>query len=103
MMRRFMVESVCYWVNEYHIDGFRFDLMAIHDIETMKEIRAALDKIDPTIYIGGEGWAAKAPQLPEDQIALKKNIARMPGIAAFSDEFRDSLRGAWGMIPKVLS
>ena len=96
MMRRFMVESVCYWVNEYHIDGFRFDLMAIHDIETMKEIRAALDKIDPTIYIGGEGWAAKAPQLPEDQIALKKNIARMPGIAAFSDEFRDSLRGAWG-------
>lgn len=96
MMRRFMVESVCYWVNEYHIDGFRFDLMAIHDIETMNEIRAALDKIDPTIYIGGEGWAAKAPQLPEDQIALKKNISRMPGIAAFSDEFRDSLRGAWG-------
>ena len=96
MMRRFMVESVCYWVNEYHIDGFRFDLMAIHDIETMKAIRAALDKIDPTIYIGGEGWAAKTPQLPEEQLALKKNIFRLPGTAAFSDEFRDSLRGAWG-------
>ena len=96
MMRRFMVESVCYWVNEYHVDGFRFDLMAIHDIETMKEIRAALDKIDPTIYVGGEGWAAKAPRMPEEQLALKKNISRLPGIAAFSDEFRDSLRGAWG-------
>ncbi len=96
MMRRFMIESACHWASEYHIDGFRFDLMAIHDIETMKEIRAALDKIDPTIYIGGEGWAAEAPQLPEERLALKKNIARMPGIAAFSDEFRDSLRGAWG-------
>lgn len=96
MMRRFMVESVCYWVKEYHVDGFRFDLMAIHDIETMREIRSALDKIDPTIYIGGEGWAAKTPQLPEEESALKKNMKKLPGIAAFGDEFRDSLRGAWG-------
>lgn len=96
MMRRFMVESVCHWVKEYHVDGFRFDLMAIHDIETMREIRSALDKIDPTIYIGGEGWAAQASQLPEGLSALKKNIKKLPGIAAFSDEFRDSLRGAWG-------
>lgn len=58
MMRRFMIESVCYWAREYHIDGFRFDLMGIHDIETMNAIRKALDKIDPTICMYGEGWAA---------------------------------------------
>ena len=51
MMRRFMVESVCRWVEEYHIDGFRFDLMGIHDIGTMNAIRAAVDEIDPTVLI----------------------------------------------------
>ena len=96
MMRKYMVESVTYWAKEYHVDGFRFDLMGIHDIETMKAIRSALDKIDPTIYIYGEGWAAAAPQLPTAQLAMKNNVSLMPGIAAFSDEFRDSLRGAWG-------
>lgn len=60
MMRRFIVESVCYWAKEYHIDGFRFDLMGLHDIETMNAVRRALDRIDPTIYIGGEGWSASA-------------------------------------------
>lgn len=96
MMRKFMIESVCYWAKEYHIDGFRFDLMGIHDIETMNAIRKALDKIDPTIYIYGEGWAAGAPQLPEEKLAMKNNTYKMPGIAAFSDEFRDSLRGPFG-------
>ena len=93
MMRKFMIESVLYWVNEYHIDGFRFDLMGIHDIETMNEIRRALTAVDPTIYIYGEGWAAQAPQLPQDSLAMKANTYRMPGIAAFSDELRDALRG----------
>lgn len=96
MMRKFMVESVCYWAKEYHVDGFRFDLMGIHDIETMNTIRRALDKIDPTIYIYGEGWAAAAPQLPEEKLAMKNNTFKMPGVAAFSDEFRDSLRGPFG-------
>ena len=59
MMRQFMVESVCYWAREYHIDGFRFDLMGIHDQETMRAIRAALDEIDPTILTYGEGWAGR--------------------------------------------
>ena len=93
MMRKFMMESVLYWVREYHIDGFRFDLMGIHDIETMNEIRHALTAVDPTIYIYGEGWAAQAPQLPQDLLAMKANTYRMPGIAAFSDELRDALRG----------
>ncbi|WP_300724791.1 type I pullulanase [uncultured Bacteroides sp.] len=96
MMRKFMIESVCYWAKEYHIDGFRFDLMGIHDIETMNAIRQALDKIDPTIYMYGEGWAAGAPQLPEEKLAMKNNTYKMPGVAAFSDEFRDSLRGPFG-------
>ncbi len=93
MMRKYMVESVLYWVNEYHLDGFRFDLMGIHDIETMNEIRKAVDEIDPTIYIYGEGWAAEAPQYPAGKLAMKENIYQMPGVAAFSDEFRDAMRG----------
>lgn len=93
MMRKYMIESVLHWVNEYHIDGFRFDLMGIHDIKTMNEIRAALTAVDPSIIVYGEGWAAQAPQLPQDSLAMKANTHRMPGIAAFSDEMRDALRG----------
>lgn len=93
MMRKYMIESVLHWINEYHIDGFRFDLMGIHDIETMNEIRKAASAVDPTIFIYGEGWAASAPQLPEDSLAMKANTHKMPGIAAFSDEMRDALRG----------
>lgn len=96
MVRKFMVESVKYWVNEYHIDGFRFDLMGIHDIETMNEIRSELNRIDPTIFIYGEGWAAGAPKYSAEKLAMKANTYKMHGVAAFSDEFRDSLRGAWG-------
>ena len=95
MMRKYMVESVLYWINEYHIDGFRFDLMGSHDIETMNEILAALYKIDPSIFIYGEGWAASAPQLDQEELAMKANIYKMPRIAAFSDEMRDGLRGGW--------
>ena len=96
MVRKFIVESVCYWANEYHVDGFRFDLMGVHDIKTMNAVRDALDKIDPTIFVYGEGWAAGAPQLFAEDLAMKTNVSQMPGVAAFSDEFRDSLRGAWG-------
>ena len=93
MMRKFMIESVKYWVKEYHIDGFRFDLMGCHDIETMNEIRKALDTIDPSIFIYGEGWSAGQCALPTEQLGVKANISSMPRIAAFSDEIRDGLRG----------
>jgi len=93
MMRCFMIESVKHWISEYHIDGFRFDLMGCHDIETMNEIRKAVDAIDPTIFIYGEGWSAGQCALPAEQLGLKANIPQMPGIAAFSDEMRDALRG----------
>ena len=93
MMRKFMMESVKYWINEYHIDGFRFDLMGCHDIETMNQIRQMVNEIDPTIFIYGEGWSAGGCALPNDQLGMKANIPQMPGIAAFSDEIRDALRG----------
>ena len=93
MMRRYMVESVCWWAEEYHIDGFRFDLMGIHDIETMNAIRSALYDIDSSILIYGEGWAASAPLYDGKLLAMKANTWEMPGIAAFSDEMRDALRG----------
>ena len=93
MMRQFMIESVKYWINEYHIDGFRFDLMGCHDIETMNEIRKAVDEIDPSIFIYGEGWSAGSCALPTEQLGVKANIPEMPRIAAFSDEIRDALRG----------
>ena len=93
MMRQFMIESVKYWYNEYRVDGFRFDLMGCHDIETMNAIRAELDKLNPSILIYGEGWSAGACALPNEKLGMKANITKMPGIAAFSDEMRDALRG----------
>ena len=93
LMREFMKESVAYWVNEYHIDGFRFDLMGVHDIETMNEIHDVVAKIYPTIYIYGEGWSAGSCAYPQDKLAIKANARQLNGIGAFSDEMRDALRG----------
>ena len=93
MMRKFIVESCRYWLTEYHIDGFRFDLMGIHDIETMREVRAMMDGIDPTLLLYGEGWAAGAPLLPQEELAMKANILRIEGVGAFCDDMRDALRG----------
>ena len=93
MMRKFMIESVRHWINEYHIDGLRFDLMGVHDIETMNAIRHAVDEIDPSIFIYGEGWSAGSCAYPQEKLGLKAHIRQMPRIAAFSDDLRDALRG----------
>lgn len=93
LMREFMLESVKYWIDEYHIDGFRFDLMGVHDIGTMQQIRAEVNKIDPSIYIYGEGWSAGSCAYPVDKLAMKANTQQLNGIAAFSDDMRDALRG----------
>jgi pullulanase len=95
MMRKYIIESLKYWMDEYHLDGFRFDLMGIHDIETMNEISYELHNIDPTIFIYGEGWTAGGSPLQEDQQALKKNTYRLDSIAAFSDDIRDGIKGSW--------
>lgn len=93
LMRQFMIESVRYWIDEYHVDGFRFDLMGVHDIETMNAIRKEVDKIDPTIYIYGEGWSAGSCAYPEEMLAVKANMKKLPRIGAFCDDMRDGLRG----------
>lgn len=94
MVRHYIIESVKYWAKEYHIDGFRFDLMGIHDIETMNRLREELLKIDPTIFVYGEGWLAADSPLPFEQRAVKENVGHMEGIAVFNDEFRDGLKGS---------
>ena len=94
MMRKFMIDSVLYWIREYHIDGFRFDLMGLHDIDTMNAIRKAVDEVDSSVCLYGEGWTGGVPCYPASLLALKMNVARMPGIAVFSDELRDALCGS---------
>ena len=93
MMQKYIVESLEYWVKEYHIDGFRFDLMAIHDIETMNLIRTRMEAIKPSILLYGEGWAAANPLYDESKLAFKRYTYQMPGVGAFSDDIRNALRG----------
>ncbi len=94
MMRKFMIESLLYWVKEYHMDGFRFDLMGIHDIETMNQISKALHEVKPDILLYGEGWAGGDSPLPESLRAVKKNDAYLDRIAVFSDDIRDGIKGS---------
>jgi len=93
MMRKFMMDSLIHWVKEYKIDGFRFDLMGIHDTETMKEIEKTLRKIKPDIILYGEGWAGGPSPLAEEKRLVKSNISETPGIGAFNDDFRDGVKG----------
>lgn len=92
MFRKFMIESVMYWVKEYHVDGFRFDLMGVHDIQTMNMISDSLHKIKPDIVLYGEGWTAGDCPLPDSLRALKRNAYKLRGIAVFSDDIRMELR-----------
>ncbi|MBS1319070.1 MAG: type I pullulanase [Parabacteroides sp.] len=94
MVRHYIIESVKFWAREYHIDCFRFDLMGIHDIETMNHLRSELLEIDPTIFVYGEGWVAADSPLPFEQRAVKENVGQMEGIGVFNDEFRDGLKGS---------
>ena len=94
MMRKFMLESVLYWVKEYHIDGFRFDLMGVHDIETMNLISKELHKIKPDILLYGEGWTAGSSPLPDSLRAIKKYAYKLDRIAVFSDDIRDGIKGS---------
>lgn len=93
MCRKYIVDSVVYWASEYMLDGFRFDLMGIHDIETMNVIREELNKIDPTIIVYGEGWTGGECGIPDELRALKCNAKQYPGVGAFSDDIRDGIKG----------
>ena len=93
MMRKYMIDSVVYWAKQYHVDGLRFDLMGVQDTETMNAIRQALDEIDPSILMYGEGWTGGDSSYDESLRAVKSNTSQMEGVAAFSDDFRDALKG----------
>lgn len=93
MMRKFIIESMKYWVKEYHVDGFRVDLMGIHDIRTMNLLSAELHKIKPDILLYGEGWTAGSSPLPDSLRALKANAYKLDRIAVFSDDVRDGIKG----------
>ncbi len=97
MVRKFIIDSLLYWIKAYHVDGFRFDLMGIFDNETMRHIRYEIDKKEKGIFLYGEGWTADASPMPEFRRAVKKNIIHLPGIAAFSDDMRDALKGNHGI------
>ncbi len=95
--RRMMIESVCFFAREYHIDGFRFDLMGLHDVETMNEMRAAVDNLfedgrGRNILLYGEPWYARPPKgiTPADRAHIQ---LLSPRVGAFSDTFRDGVRG----------
>ena len=92
-MRDYIINSTKYWAEEYHIDGFRFDLMAIHDTETMNDVATELKKINPSIFVYGEGWTAGDSPLAIERRALKENVSKMKDIAVFSDDLRDAVKG----------
>jgi len=94
MFRKFMLESMLHWVKEYHIDGFRVDLMGVHDIASMNLISKELHKIRPDILLYGEGWTAGASPLPDSLRALKANAHKLDRIAVFSDDLRDGIKGS---------
>ena len=92
-MQDYIVNSVKYWADEYHIDGFRFDLMAIHDTETMNRVAKELKEINPSIFVYGEGWTAGDSPLAPERRALKENVSKMENVAVFSDDIRDAVKG----------
>lgn len=94
MMRKYIVDSCVYWVNEYHVDGFRFDLMGCIDQETMEAVREALNEIDPNIIVLGEGWTGGTSGLGYNEQMIKQFTYRVPGVAAFSDDIRDAIKGS---------
>ncbi|MBN2634977.1 MAG: type I pullulanase [Prolixibacteraceae bacterium] len=97
MVRKYIVDSLIYWAEEFHVDGFRFDLMGIYDLETMKTIRNELDKKVKGLILYGEGWTADQSPLAEEFRAVKSNVSKLPGIAVFNDDFRDALKGNHGL------
>ncbi|TCI73546.1 type I pullulanase [Exiguobacterium sp. SH0S7] len=93
MMRRMIVDCITYFATTYQVDGFRFDLMGIHDVETMNQVRTSLDKVDRSILIYGEGWDLATPLGPSLK-ASSHNAAHMPRIGHFNDMMRDALKGS---------
>jgi len=95
MVRQLITDAAAYWARAYHLDGFRFDLMGVLDVGTMRAVRVALDLVDHRIFVYGEGWAAGPSTLPEAERAVKANLGRLDRVAAFGDELRDAVKGPY--------
>ena len=93
MVRKFMVDSVLFWATEYNLGGFRFDLMGLHDIETMNIIAEKLHEIDPNILVYGEPWTGGTAALASSKLANQGNILKLENVGAFNDNFRDGVKG----------
>ena len=93
MVRKYLLDSLHYWATEYHIDGFRFDLMGVFDLDTMNQIRAKIDTISPSIILYGEGWTGGTSPMSEALRAVKINVSKLDRIAVFNDDFRDAIKG----------
>lgn len=93
MVRKFIIDSLCYWAKEYLIDGFRFDLMGLYDIETLNIAEQKLHEINPDIILYGEGWTGGGSSLPDGMRAMKLNARHTPRYGFFSDDFRDTVKG----------
>ncbi len=91
MARKFIIDSVCFWAEEYNLGGFRFDLMGLHDIETMNEVAKKLQQINPNIVIYGEPWTGGTSTLPSDQQSVQVNANKLNGVGQFNDQMRDAL------------
>lgn len=94
MVQKLIIDSLIYWAKEYHIDGFRFDLMGVLDIDTMNVIAERLKEIRPDIYLYGEGWNGGPSSLAEEKRAFKASAKKMPGIGMFNDDIRDTIKGS---------
>jgi pullulanase/glycogen debranching enzyme len=94
MVHKLTVESVAYWAREYHVDGFRFDLVGVLDLRIMLAVRVALDEIDPSLFMYGEGWTAGPSSLPQAERAVKANVGKLDRVAAFGDELRDGVKAS---------
>jgi pullulanase len=91
--RQLLIQTVLYWVKNFHIDGFRFDLMGLMDLETLEKIKLAVDAVHPNIYLYGEGWTGGATPMDQQHLALKTNIHKIKGVGVFNDDFRDAVKG----------
>lgn len=93
MVRKYIIDSVLWWAREYKIDGFRFDLMAVLDIDTMNEISERLREINPSVLLYGEGWTGGESALAHDKSASKYNARYTPQYSYFNDNYRDAIKG----------
>lgn len=93
MVQKYILDSVRYWASEYHIDGFRFDLMGVLDLDTLQKVYLELKEMNPNIIVYGEGWTGDSSVLDEELRCMKTKLRKIDGVGAFSDDIRDGIRG----------